>query len=200
MRLLKRESIHIFNHLNWKKGCFLRGLKKRIAKIAIFLIGKDAPSHLSCTISMVTGKIIYWITWWYFAQIATAKPTHLEQRIRKFECPIGNFRSRTLQIRGSLTSMKLVIPSQVTMLVKGVETRRRAPTFENRIWWRYSPDHESRLSGAAKAEAVRKSCGQQWPYRFNSDPGHQPSQQREGFFIRVFPSYIWKKLGVCLPK
>ena len=109
---------------------FYQWIKKNWLKI-VFLIGKDDPSHLSCTISMVTGKIIYWITWWYFAQIATAKPTHLEQRIRKFECPIGNFRSRTLQIRGSLTSMKLVIPSQVTPWVKGVETRRRAPAFRN---------------------------------------------------------------------
>jgi hypothetical protein len=38
------------------------------------------------------------------------------------------------------------------------------------------------LAGAAKAVAVRKSCGQQWPYRFNSDPGHPTLLATGGFF------------------
>jgi len=52
------------------------------------------------------------------------------------------------------------------------------------------------LRGAAKAVAVRKSCGQQWPYRFNSDPGHtNPPVARRVFLLAPSSRTFEKKIA-----
>jgi hypothetical protein len=56
------------------------------------------------------------------------------------ECPRGNSRSRTAQIRGKLRVPPRPIPSQAS-LEEGVETRRAAPTAVGPRR-RDSPDHE----------------------------------------------------------
>lgn len=80
----------------------------------------------------------------------------------QLECPRGNPRRRTAQIRGTLQAERpKPIPSQARLQAArdGVETRRGAPKAK-RPRRRDSPDHERPFfqRAAAKAEAARKSA------------------------------------------